>query len=93
MQIACTQPRRAAAATVAARVAQEVGCELGSTVGYAVRFDAVASEVRPKAKCSSFAQMNQALFLTYSLTPISACVSLLQCAQLERHLSRVCAWQ
>jgi ATP-dependent RNA helicase DHX8/PRP22 len=37
--IACTQPRRVAAMTVAQRVAQERGCELGEEVGYTVRFD------------------------------------------------------
>lgn len=37
--IACTQPRRVAAVTVAGRVAEEVGCALGQAVGYAVRFD------------------------------------------------------
>ena len=41
--IACTQPRRMAAITVAARVADEFGCELGEEVGYAVRFDAKCS--------------------------------------------------
>jgi HrpA-like RNA helicase len=41
--IACTQPRRVAAVTVAARVAQEQGTVLGDTVGYAVRFDVRAS--------------------------------------------------
>lgn len=37
--IACTQPRRVAATTVAARVAAELGCTLGEEVGYSVRFD------------------------------------------------------
>lgn len=37
--IACTQPRRVAAVTVAQRVAQERGCVLGQEVGYTVRFD------------------------------------------------------
>eukprot|EP00903_Cladosiphon_okamuranus_P014779 g13692.t2 len=37
--VACTQPRRVAAVTVAKRVASEVGCELGHVVGYTVRFD------------------------------------------------------
>ena len=37
--IACTQPRRVAAMTVAQRVAQERGCQLGGEVGYTVRFD------------------------------------------------------
>eukprot|EP00045_Choanoeca_perplexa_P016059 m.211780 g.211780 ORF g.211780 m.211780 type:complete len:683 (-) comp17156_c0_seq1:1776-3824(-) len=37
--IACTQPRRVAAITVAQRVAQERGVQLGAKVGYSVRFD------------------------------------------------------
>jgi pre-mRNA-splicing factor ATP-dependent RNA helicase DHX16 len=37
--IACTQPRRVAAMSVAKRVADEVGCKLGDKVGYSVRFD------------------------------------------------------
>jgi len=36
--IACTQPRRVAACSVAARVAAEVGVELGREVGYKIRF-------------------------------------------------------
>ena len=42
--IACTQPRRMAAITVAGRVAEEFGCVLGEEVGYAVRFDAKCSD-------------------------------------------------
>ncbi len=38
-QIACTQPRRIAATSVAARVAQELETELGDVVGYKVRFN------------------------------------------------------
>ncbi|HEU4733422.1 MAG TPA: ATP-dependent RNA helicase HrpA [Kofleriaceae bacterium] len=38
-QIACTQPRRIAATSVAARVAQELSTELGDVVGYKVRFN------------------------------------------------------
>ncbi|MCR5413755.1 MAG: ATP-dependent RNA helicase HrpA [Kiritimatiellae bacterium] len=37
--IACTQPRRLAAMTVAARVAQEIKTELGGTIGFQHRFD------------------------------------------------------
>ncbi len=37
--IACTQPRRLAAVSVARRVAEEQGVELGTTVGYSIRFD------------------------------------------------------
>lgn len=38
-QIACTQPRRIAAKSVAQRVADELGQSLGEAVGYQVRFD------------------------------------------------------
>ena len=38
-QIACTQPRRIAATSVAARVAEELETELGDVVGYKVRFN------------------------------------------------------
>ncbi|KAF8585715.1 P-loop containing nucleoside triphosphate hydrolase protein [Ramaria rubella] len=37
--IACTQPRRVAATSLAARVAKEQNVPLGTRVGYAVRFD------------------------------------------------------
>jgi HrpA-like RNA helicase len=36
--IACTQPRRVAAMSVAARVAEEMDVELGEEVGYSIRF-------------------------------------------------------
>ena len=36
--VACTQPRRVAAQTIAARVAEEMGTPLGRDVGYAVWF-------------------------------------------------------
>ncbi|XP_067945706.1 ATP-dependent RNA helicase DHX33-like [Watersipora subatra] len=39
LMIACTQPRRVAAITIATRVAQEMRTELGSLTGYCVRFD------------------------------------------------------
>ncbi|KAK2146555.1 hypothetical protein LSH36_600g01084 [Paralvinella palmiformis] len=39
LMIACTQPRRVAAITVAQRVAEEMGDQLGHTVGYCVRFE------------------------------------------------------
>ncbi|KAF9532436.1 P-loop containing nucleoside triphosphate hydrolase protein [Crepidotus variabilis] len=37
--VACTQPRRIAATSVAARVATEVGTKLGDEVGYTIRFE------------------------------------------------------
>ena len=42
--IACTQPRRVAAMSVAKRVAKEFGCPLGQEVGYTIRFDNCTSE-------------------------------------------------
>ncbi|KAH8795205.1 ATP-dependent RNA helicase DHX8 [Flagelloscypha sp. PMI_526] len=38
-RIGCTQPRRAAAMSIAKRVSEEVGCRLGQEVGYAICFE------------------------------------------------------
>lgn len=40
--IACTQPRRVAATSIAARVADEMDVELGKEVGYTIRFEDVS---------------------------------------------------
>ncbi|KAL1633506.1 hypothetical protein SLS56_002891 [Neofusicoccum ribis] len=37
--VACTQPRRVAAMSVAARVSEEMGVKLGKEVGYSIRFE------------------------------------------------------
>lgn len=42
-RVAVTQPRRVAAASLAARVSEEHGCHLGQEVGYQVRFSNVTS--------------------------------------------------
>ncbi|KAL0478466.1 ATP-dependent RNA helicase DHX35 [Acrasis kona] len=42
--IACTQPRRVSAVTVAQRVCQERGSTLGDLVGYTIQFDNCCSE-------------------------------------------------
>ncbi|WJX71584.1 Pre-mRNA-splicing factor ATP-dependent RNA helicase DEAH1 [Trifolium repens] len=42
--IACTQPRRVAAMSIAARVSQEMGVKLGHEVGYSIRFEDCTSE-------------------------------------------------
>jgi hypothetical protein len=47
--IACTQPRRVAAMTVATRVAEEMGCRLGQQVGYSIRFEDVSTPVSAAA--------------------------------------------
>lgn len=38
-QIACTQPRRVAAMSVAKRVSEELDVKLGEEVGYTIRFE------------------------------------------------------
>ena len=38
-KVACTQPRRVAATSLARRVALEVGCSLGTKVGFQIRHD------------------------------------------------------
>ncbi|KAJ7734918.1 P-loop containing nucleoside triphosphate hydrolase protein [Mycena maculata] len=46
--IACTQPRRVAATSVAGRVASEVGSILGDEVGYTIRFEDVSDRERTR---------------------------------------------
>jgi pre-mRNA-splicing factor ATP-dependent RNA helicase DHX16 len=43
-KVACTQPRRVAAMSVAARVAQEMNVRLGGEVGYSIRFEDCTSK-------------------------------------------------
>ena len=57
--VACTQPRRVAAMTVAARVAEEVGTDLGQQVGYSIRFEEVCTQVGPHARQHSYDGMYQ----------------------------------
>ncbi|ODN84690.1 hypothetical protein L202_00583 [Cryptococcus amylolentus CBS 6039] len=48
--VACTQPRRVAATSVATRVAEEVGSVLGDEVGYTIRFEDLTNPARTKIK-------------------------------------------
>lgn len=49
-QIACTQPRRVAAMSVAKRVSEEMGVKLGQEVGYTIRFEDVTTPKKTKIK-------------------------------------------
>ena len=51
--VACTQPRRVAAMSVARRVAEEMDVVLGEEVGYSIRFEE-CSGPRTKIKCAFF---------------------------------------
>lgn len=42
--VACTQPRRVAAMSVAKRVSEEMGVKLGAEVGYTIRFEDVTTQ-------------------------------------------------
>ena len=53
--VACTQPRRVAAMSVAQRVAEEMDVELGGLVGYAIRFEDCTSD-QTAIKCKSLRQ-------------------------------------
>ncbi len=49
--VACTQPRRVAAMSVARRVGEEMDVTLGEEVGYSIRFEE-CSGPRTKIKCA-----------------------------------------
>ena len=61
--IACTQPRRVAAMSVARRVADEMDVTLGEEVGYSIRFEDCAG---PKTliKCASTFSIDLSLLMT-----------------------------
>lgn len=49
-QVACTQPRRVAAMSVAKRVSEEMGVPLGQEVGYTIRFEDMTTPKKTKIK-------------------------------------------
>ncbi|XP_048579311.1 ATP-dependent RNA helicase DHX8 isoform X2 [Nematostella vectensis] len=54
-KLACTQPRRVAAMSVAKRVSEEFGCRLGQEVGYTIRFeDCTSPETKIKYMTDGF---------------------------------------
>ncbi|KAK0532280.1 hypothetical protein OC834_002666 [Tilletia horrida] len=50
LSIACTQPRRISAVSVASRVATEVGSVLGDEVGYTIRFEDLSHPTRTRIR-------------------------------------------
>lgn len=70
-KVACTQPRRVAATSVAARVADEMGVRLGQEVGYAVRFDDKTSE-KTKVKYMTDGMLLREFMTDPELSGISA---------------------
>ena len=48
--LACTQPRRVAATSIAQRVSEEMDVELGQEVGYTIRFEDVSDRYKTVLK-------------------------------------------
>ncbi|KAI5964546.1 prh1 [Candida theae] len=71
--IAVTQPRRVAAASLAARVSEEYGCKLGSEVGYQVRFTNKSSH-RTKLKYLTDGMLLREIMLDRELKKYSAII-------------------
>ncbi|KIH66749.1 helicase protein [Ancylostoma duodenale] len=60
-QVACTQPRRAAAVSVAAHVADEMKVQLGQEVGYSIRFEDCVSEQTVLKYCTDGVLLREAM--------------------------------
>jgi ATP-dependent RNA helicase DDX35 len=69
--IACTQPRRVAATSVAARVAYEMGVKLGEEVGYSVRFDDCSDPEKTRIKYLTDGMLLREMMLDPLLTKYS----------------------
>lgn len=64
--VACTQPRRVAAMTVAARVAEEVCTDLGQQVGYSIRFEEVCTQVGSSGSWHQWTLQGQCLLMQWA---------------------------
>ena len=75
--VACTQPRRVAAMSVARRVAEEMDVVLGEEVGYSIRFEELSGPktavkyVQQVACCRSIALALPCHAVGYSVAPVS----------------------
>ncbi|EJT46062.1 pre-mRNA splicing factor [Trichosporon asahii var. asahii CBS 2479] len=79
--VACTQPRRVAATSVATRVAEEVGSVLGDEVGYSIRFEDLSDPQRTRIKYMTDGMlfrecMLDPLLSKYSVIMLTSVVSL-----------------
>lgn len=72
-QIAVTQPRRVAAASLATRVSEEYGCALGEEVGYQVRFSNISSS-KTKLKYLTDGMLLREIILDGKLTKYSTII-------------------
>uniref|UniRef100_A0A1I7XZB9 RNA helicase n=1 Tax=Steinernema glaseri TaxID=37863 RepID=A0A1I7XZB9_9BILA len=61
MMVACTQPRRVAAMSVATRVAEEMDVELGAEVGYSIRFEDCVGERTALKYCTDGMLLREAM--------------------------------
>eukprot|EP00045_Choanoeca_perplexa_P010012 m.100135 g.100135 ORF g.100135 m.100135 type:complete len:702 (-) comp15115_c0_seq1:76-2181(-) len=59
--VACTQPRRVAAMSVAQRVAQEMDVQLGQQVGYTIRFEDCSSRATVLKYCTDGMLLREAM--------------------------------
>lgn len=73
-QIAVTQPRRVAAASLAARVSEEYGCQLGQEVGYQVRFSNVTHPRKTKLKYLTDGMLLREIMLDGNLNKYSTII-------------------
>ncbi|CAK9440210.1 uncharacterized protein LODBEIA_P43100 [Lodderomyces beijingensis] len=71
--IAVTQPRRVAAASLAARVSEEYGCKLGAEVGYQVRFTNMSNH-KTKLKYLTDGMLLREIMLDHELTKYSTII-------------------
>ncbi|KAI1721332.1 helicase associated domain (HA2) domain-containing protein [Ditylenchus destructor] len=59
--VACTQPRRVAAMSVATRVAEEIDVQLGAEVGYSIRFEDCVSDRTVLKYCTDGMLLREAM--------------------------------
>lgn len=73
-QIAVTQPRRVAAASLAQRVSEEYGCKLGDQVGYQVRFANITNPNLTKLKYLTDGMLLREIMIDSTLSKYSCII-------------------